>query len=148
MSVIDIASLLNGCGLLKRSDKAEVLMNNEVKKVLDEMRDRSDTVIGGRAITMRNFVSQEKCEEWANRLETAMKNDIEMQTSSILKGFVISLIRNHYELNEAVIEKCSVDMFKYTCDEISKWFEEHGDWQLASYVRVLDGDDNDVFVPQ
>ena len=117
-------------------------MNDEVKKVIGEMRDRSDTVIGGRAITMRNFVSQEKCEEWANRLEAWASADY-----SILKRFIISLIRNHYEPDEAIVEKYGVDAFKHTCDEVSKWFEEHGDSQLASFVRVLDGDDKNTFVP-
>lgn len=45
-----------------------------VKDVLAEMRNRSVTVIGGRTITMRNFVSQEKCEEWADRIEKAVAN--------------------------------------------------------------------------
>lgn len=168
-------------------------MNDEVKKVIGEMRDSSDTMIGGRTITTRNFVSQEKCEEWANRLEAALKKDAALSDSglrkvikmareccddnerhgdyvvatetmrayldwiegesraiadySVLKRFIFSLIRSHYEPDEAVVEKYGVDDFKHTCDEVSKWFDEHGDSQLASFVKVLNGDDKNTFVP-
>lgn len=64
-----------------------------------------------------------------------------------LKKFIISLIRAHYEPDERVIEKYDVDDFKYTADKVARWFEEHGDSELAGYVRVLDGDDKNVFIP-
>lgn len=58
-----------------------------IKDVLTEMRNRSDTVIGGRAITMRNFVSQEKCEEWADRIEQSVTNHNQLKMREALEWF-------------------------------------------------------------
>lgn len=44
--------------------------------ILAEMRDRTETAINGRAITERNFVTQEAVEDWADRIEEAVVQDM------------------------------------------------------------------------
>lgn len=61
--------------------------------------------------------------------------------------FAVSLVRAHYEPDEAVVEKYSVDAFNHTCDELSKFLDKRGNCQASRYIRVLCGLDKNVFVP-
>lgn len=56
-----------------------------------------------------------------------------------LKRIVISLIRAHYESDSK--------SFKDASEEAARHFDERGLSQLSSYIRVLDGDDKNVWVP-
>jgi len=52
-------------------------MNSETQAdIIREMRNRADTVIEGRVITVRNFVPQETVEDWADRIEAARKREL------------------------------------------------------------------------
>ncbi len=46
-----------------------------IADIVREMRDRAITKIGERTITERNFVPQETCESWADRIEAAAERD-------------------------------------------------------------------------
>lgn len=48
-----------------------------VAAILREMRDDADTIVGGRVITRRNFVPQERVAEWADRIEAASQRERE-----------------------------------------------------------------------
>lgn len=64
-----------------------------IEDITAEMRNRSVTVIGGRTITMRNFVSQEQCEEWADRIEKAVTNCNHLKMREALEDST-ELLRN------------------------------------------------------
>ena len=64
-----------------------------------------------------------------------------------LTTFVISLIRAHYEPSTVVVDGREIDKFKYTTRQVSEYFEKIDNVQLYSYVRVLNGDDKNVWVP-
>jgi hypothetical protein len=49
-----------------------------IADILREMRDRAITKIGGRTITERNFVPQETCESWADRIDAALAREAEL----------------------------------------------------------------------
>ena len=70
--------------------------------ILSEMRDRADTIVNGRAITERNFVPQETVEDWADRIEAAVKRELEENESwhSIARGFAV-----HAAMREAAVER-------------------------------------------
>ena len=63
----------------------------------------------------------------------------EASKSDRLRKVVVSLIRAHYETGE--------DDFLRVAMEVAGYFDEIGEYQLATYVRVLAGKDNNVFVP-
>ena len=50
------------------------MKSKNIDDILNEMRNRADTVIEGRTITERKFVPQEKVEEWADQIESAVKH--------------------------------------------------------------------------
>lgn len=52
--------------------------NEPLANIMVEMRDRADTIVNGRAITERNFVPQETIEDWANRIEAAVRHQFRM----------------------------------------------------------------------
>lgn len=53
----------------------EASNDEKLPAILAEMRDRADTIVNERAITERNFVSQETVAEWADRIEAEVKRD-------------------------------------------------------------------------
>ena len=50
------------------------MKSKNIDDILNEMRNRADTVIEGRTITERNFVPQETIDEWADQIESAVKH--------------------------------------------------------------------------
>lgn len=68
-----------------------------------------------------------------------MSTGTKSQSSSDMTRFAINLVRFHYESDE--------NSFKEECRRIADYFDKNGDGQLASYVRVLIGDEKDVLVP-
>ena len=54
--------------------------------------------------------------------------------------FVMSLIRAHYEPEND-------NDFDDVTEEIARYFDENGRNQLASYIQVLNGNDENVWVP-
>ena len=57
-----------------------------------------------------------------------------------LVRLIIKLIRAHYE-------ELDKDDFESVCREVARSLDDDGQYQLASYVRVLCGDGGDVFIP-
>ncbi len=69
-----------------------------------------------------------------------MSTETKSKSSDDMTRFAVNLIRAHYGTN---ID----DDFKEECRRIADHFDKNGNWQLASYVRVLIGDEKDVWVP-
>lgn len=57
--------------------------------ILAEMRNRADTIIEGRVITARNFVTQEAVEAWADRIEAAAQREREAAEARQLNECVV-----------------------------------------------------------
>lgn len=74
------------------------------------------------------------------RGRTRKMNTETHQAESQLSKFAVNLIRAHYGTN---ID----DDFKEECRNVADYFDKNGDYQLASYIRVLIGDERDVWVP-
>lgn len=64
----------------------------------------------------------------------------ECAKSNQLSKFAVNLIRAHYGTN---ID----DDFKEECRKVADYFDKIKEFQLATYVRVLIGDERDVWVP-
>ena len=73
----------------------------------------------------------------------------EVAKSKQLTKFAISLIRAHYEpdMMDTPDSKEKKDAFLETSREVAAYFEQIGESQLSSYVKVLIGDDKNVWVP-
>ena len=73
----------------------------------------------------------------------------EVAKAKQLTKFAISLIRAHYEpdMMDTPDSKDKKDAFLETAREVAKYFDQIKEYQLATYVRVLIGDERDVWVP-
>ena len=60
--------------------------------------------------------------------------------SEQLSKFVISLIREHYD-------PTGKDSFLEISRKVADYFGQIKEYELASYVRILIGEDKNVFVP-
>lgn len=66
--------------------------------------------------------------------------EAEVAKSQQLTKFVISLIRAHFEPS-------SETSFLEESREVSQYMSQIGEYQLASYIDCLNGDDKNVWVP-
>lgn len=60
-----------------------------------------------------------------------------------LSKIVVNLIRTHYE-SQTSSSDCD---FLEASREAASFFEKSGNFQIAPYIRVLNGDDRSVFIP-
>lgn len=67
----------------------------------------------------------------------------ELSKSKQLAKYVVSLIRAHYEPDNPD----GKDEFRDLTRDIARYFDFTGDGQISSYIRVLNGDDKNVWVP-